>query len=85
MLERVKKYVCSGLVRTFFRSFRSLPVIILSATQAARFRANMGAEDEWGSLFSAADVLHGKMPVNFSLEEPTTIQYLDPAFYSQVR
>ncbi len=44
--------------------------------------ANMGAEDEYGSNFSSDDVLFDKMPLNFSLEQPTQMKYLDPILYA---
>lgn len=44
--------------------------------------ANAGAEDEFGAAFSAKDVLFEKGPVNFSQDEPTRMQFLDPIFYA---
>lgn len=46
------------------------------------FLANMGAEDEFGKNFAKEDVLFTKFPINFSLEEPTLMKYLDPVFYA---
>ncbi len=46
------------------------------------FLANMGALDEFGPRFSADDVLANKQPLNFILEEPTRLRYLDPIFYA---
>lgn len=40
--------------------------------------ANMGATDEFGSTIPAEAVLHGKVAVNFALDEPTRLRYLDP-------
>lgn len=48
----------------------------------APFLANMGAEDEWGPNFSKERILYHKVPVNFSLEQPTQMVFLDPAFYA---
>lgn len=42
--------------------------------------ANMGTYDEWGPAFSADRVLNNKRPLNFILEYPTKILYLDPIF-----
>ena len=42
---------------------------------------NMGSEDEFGDKFSSKDVLGGKGPINFTLNEPTLAKYLDPIFY----
>lgn len=43
--------------------------------------ANMGVYDEYGSHFSEAEVLNKKMPVNFILNDPTPMKYIDPEFY----
>ncbi len=42
--------------------------------------ANMGTPDEWGIKFNASEILNGKKPVNFALENPTQIRYLAPSF-----
>ncbi len=39
--------------------------------------ANMGVEDEFGDTFPASSVLNGKRPLNFLLEEPTQMKYID--------
>ena len=44
--------------------------------------ANMGAEDEFGWKFSNKDVLCDKRPINFSISEPTPLEYLDPIFFA---
>jgi adenosylhomocysteinase len=44
--------------------------------------ANMGAEDEYGRNFLLKDVLFEKQPLNFTLDEPTAMKYLDPIFYA---
>ncbi|OGV28079.1 MAG: hypothetical protein A3F18_05210 [Legionellales bacterium RIFCSPHIGHO2_12_FULL_37_14] len=43
--------------------------------------ANMGALDEFGPGFSATEVLNAKKPLNFILEDPTPIEYIDPELY----
>jgi adenosylhomocysteinase len=43
--------------------------------------ANMGVFDEFGSTFSGHQVLNAKNPVNFILNDPTPIQYIDPELY----
>ena len=50
----------------------------------AAYLANMGAVEEFGPAFdkSSPRLLFQGRAVNFALEEPTTIQYLDPAFVS---
>ena len=40
--------------------------------------ANMGAEDEYGPAIPADRVLADKQPLNFLLEEPTRMRYIDP-------
>jgi len=47
--------------------------------------ANMGAEDEYGEAFAAERVLFNKIPLNFSLPEPTLLKYLDPVLYAHNR
>lgn len=39
--------------------------------------ANMGVEDEYGAQVPAARVLVNKQPINFILEEPTQMKYID--------
>ena len=40
--------------------------------------ANMGATDEFGPRIPESAVLHAKVAVNFVLDEPTRLRYLDP-------
>lgn len=39
--------------------------------------ANMGVEDEYGPSIPAERVLERKVPINFMLEEPTLLKYID--------
>lgn len=39
--------------------------------------ANMGVEDEYGPAIPSERVLAGKQPLNFVLEEPTHLKYID--------
>ena len=39
--------------------------------------ANMGVEDEFGEMVSKGRVLNGKAPLNFILDEPTHLKYID--------
>lgn len=39
--------------------------------------ANMGVEDEFGSMIPADRVLMAKKPINFILEEPTHLKYIE--------
>lgn len=43
--------------------------------------ANLGVYDEFGPQFSAEEVLNQKKPINFVLDDPTPIRYIDPEFY----
>ena len=40
--------------------------------------ANMGVEDEFGEEIPAERVLNNKEPLNFILDEPTLLRYIDP-------
>ncbi len=40
--------------------------------------ANMGVEDEFGATIPAERVLNRKAPLNFILEDPTRMRYIDP-------
>lgn len=40
--------------------------------------ANMGVEDEWGRNMETGRVLNDKKPVNFILQDPTRMCYIDP-------
>jgi adenosylhomocysteinase len=44
------------------------------------YLANMGTYDEWGESFPLDSILHQKSPLNFMLDYPTKICYLDPIF-----
>ncbi len=46
---------------------------------AEGYFANMGVEDEFGENLPPERVLNGKMPLNFILDEPTLLRYIDPA------
>ncbi|KTD41662.1 hypothetical protein [Legionella parisiensis] len=48
---------------------------------SGKILANLGIYDEFGPHFSDDEVLNHKMPVNFLLNEPTPIKYIDPEFY----
>ena len=48
---------------------------IIASTNAVV--ANMGVEDEFGELVPNARVLNGKSPLNFVLDEPTHLKYID--------
>lgn len=48
--------------------------------KSVEFLCNMGTYDEWGYHFSDDMILHQKRPLNFILDKPTKIKYLDPVF-----
>ena len=50
-----------------------------SANALAKFLPNMGVEDEFGTGLDASRVLNNKLPLNFILEEPTELKYIDPS------
>jgi adenosylhomocysteinase len=49
---------------------------------AHAYVANMGASDEIGPAINHERVLCNKAPINFSLEHPTRIHFLDAVFYA---
>ncbi|WP_282605714.1 NAD(P)-dependent oxidoreductase [Pelagibius sp. Alg239-R121] len=53
-----------------------------TAFRNAAYLANMGGEDEFGSAFSASEIMVEKKPINFAIDHPTQIRYLDPVFHA---
>ena len=49
---------------------------------AGKILANMGVDDEFGSDYGADEVLYKKVPLNFSLDLPTRMRFLDLIFYA---
>jgi len=43
--------------------------------------ANLGILDEFGPRFSLDEVLNAKQPINFALDDPTPIDFIDPEMY----
>lgn len=43
--------------------------------------ANLGVYDEYGPQFFPDEVLNHKEPINFTLNDPTPMRYIDPEFY----
>lgn len=58
---------CAGALAPWSRALNDSPALI----------ANMGVEDEFGSLLPESRVLNRKQPLNFILEEPTMLKYID--------
>lgn len=48
----------------------------------SKYLANMGGEDEFGYKFDSDEVMCEKRPINFFVEKPTLMRYLDPVFYA---
>lgn len=46
---------------------------------------NMGADDEYGDSFTADRIVANKAPLNFMLDAPTTIFFIDPIFMAHNR
>ncbi|MEF9986865.1 MAG: hypothetical protein RR735_07025 [Bacteroidales bacterium] len=46
-------------------------------TRSDALLANMGVEDEFGEMIPAERVLNSKKPLNFTLEEPTHLKYIE--------
>ena len=44
--------------------------------------SNLGIDDEYGSAFTNDEVLNNKQAINFRLDDPTEIKYMDPIFYA---
>ncbi len=47
-----------------------------------KYLANMGGEDEFGYAFEETAVMCKKKPINFFIDKPTLMRYLDPVFYA---
>ncbi len=59
---------------------RSFPTI--ESHLAGKTLCNIGADDEIGMGFTGVHLLAGGHPINFSLEHPTLMKYLDPSLYA---
>ncbi|MCF0202454.1 MAG: adenosylhomocysteinase [Bacteroidaceae bacterium] len=53
------------------------PLITKALLESPALIANMGVEDEYGAGMPAERVLEGKSTLNFILEEPTHLKYID--------
>ena len=58
----------AGALAQYAEAFRACRAVI----------ANMGVEDEYGPDVPAERVLNNKRPLNFILDEPTHLKYIDP-------
>lgn len=76
MLEAVGN--CDYMVTaTGLKGALTLPVVQLLQSNSRIICANMGVEDEYGTLIPKFRVLNKKAPLNFVLEEPTHLKYID--------
>lgn len=76
MLEAVGN--CDYMVTaTGRKGVLTFPVVQLLQTNSKIICANMGVEDEYGTLIPKFRVLNKKAPLNFILEEPTHLKYID--------
>ena len=55
----------------------NVPELQKSLLSTSAILANMGVEDEYGEAIPAERVLNAKGPLNFILEEPTHLKYID--------
>ncbi|MCF0198295.1 MAG: adenosylhomocysteinase [Bacteroidaceae bacterium] len=53
------------------------PLITAALLRSDALLANMGVEDEYGEALPADRVLNGKRTLNFQLDEPTHLKYID--------
>lgn len=69
---------CDFLVTaTGVKSALSIPAVECIRSHANIVVANMGVEDEFGEVLPRERVLNKKAPLNFMLEEPTHLKYID--------
>jgi len=52
------------------------------AAFTANYLVNMGGDDEFGDQFDSSEVMCEKQPINFFIDKPTLMRYLDPVFYA---
>ena|SRR3990167_8277130 len=80
---------------TALQSHLTLTDVVITATGKAnvlkqypkkwfenKILANLGVLDEFGDQFSENEVLNNKIAINFSLDDPTPIEYFDPEIYA---
>ncbi|MCF0176653.1 MAG: adenosylhomocysteinase [Bacteroidales bacterium] len=79
-IERVAAVVADAfavVTATGVAGALSHPVLVEALEKSGAVIANMGVEDEFGPGMPAERVLEGKKPLNFILEEPTHLKYID--------
>jgi len=65
-----------GIVERLLRPAEIAPAVHL---------VNMGADDEYGPAFPASRIVGDKAPINFLLEAPTALWFIDPIFAAHNR
>lgn len=55
----------------------NIPEWVQALLKTEAILANMGVEDEYGNAIPEKRVLYAKQPLNFSLEEPTQLKFID--------
>jgi adenosylhomocysteinase len=79
-----KKAVCNALNNAWcIVSATGLPGVLAEyvpiIARSNALIANMGVENEFGETLQAEKILNRNQPLNFMLEEPTGINYIDPS------
>lgn len=78
--EAVRRVVMGGdfmVTATGVKSALSISTVAVINENPKVVAANMGVEDEYGEFVSENRVLNKKAPLNFMLEEPTHLKYID--------
>ncbi|MFT4060619.1 MAG: NAD(P)-binding domain-containing protein [Legionella sp.] len=81
-LDVVKELICRThcIVTATGRKNSISRILNYKDFKQVEYLANMGTYDEWGDAFPVDSILHQKRPLNFMLDYPTRICYLDPIF-----
>ncbi|KAB8033283.1 NAD(P)-dependent oxidoreductase [Fluviispira multicolorata] len=78
----IKKAFCvvcaTGINNLISKEYKLTPLDFADA-----FLVDMGGADEFGDSFPEERVLANKKPINFMLENPYIMEYVDPIFYAQ--
>ncbi len=73
LIEKADFVVMATGVKNAFAGSKLTDALLNSGAKLA----NMGVEDEFGDAIPAERVLNAKIPLNFMLEEPTHLKYID--------
>ena len=79
-IDRAVKSAYATITATGFKN------LVSNSYDPAHFKnkllVNIGVDDEYGPAFKNNEVLNGKRGVNFALQDPTLLKYMDPVFYA---